>query len=264
MDLGVLNNHAKKIDDFDRTFYQVKPVSGISKEPAPGVHNIVSCFGNNELGKKETELCAVGSGEGEQRLWQCICPSAESYRQELKEYILNLSKQEVAGIHLDCIGLPGPSYCSCSRCQKLWQESGLTWEIWRCKTVTDFIGEVKSILPDTMPLSLSLYPDPVHPERFGLDLKSLEQYADFFLVPLYDMTYKSPYWMEVLANAFRRRLTKPLYVEIYMKGPKEKDLLAAVQAVAAHADGLVFAYDTKLSRELLPQIKMAIENARTL
>jgi uncharacterized lipoprotein YddW (UPF0748 family) len=168
-------------------------------------------------------------------------------------------KTDVTGIHLDCIGFPRSEYCTCKRCVEKQQESNLEREEWRSKTITEFIGEASKIVKEKQKsFSVTILPDPCFgKQRYGEDFHSLAKYVDFFLVPLYDLTYSATYWLETIAYGFHKQLEKPLYIELYAAnpGPKLKKLLAAMNAISNYVEGITLAtHDNKLAKKIQNKI----------
>jgi len=87
---------------------------------------------------------------------------------------------------------------------------------------------------------------------FRLDLPELSKYVDFVATPLY-MDYGIVYWLDILANCFRRKLTKPYFIELYAGHPRQpsKHLASAFAVASKYADTVVFStYQANLARRL--------------
>ena len=128
-------------------FYEIKSVLGRTDPPVPGVHNMISCFGDNRAVQRDPGLAAVGPG-GMRAVrgtpyfdWDWVCPSDEGYRRSLLELVARAAAQAVAGIRLDTVGFPRQGFCRCPRCQAAQRASGLDEETWRAATMTAFIRE---------------------------------------------------------------------------------------------------------------------------
>jgi hypothetical protein len=125
----------------------------------------------------------------------------------------------------------------------------LNWYDWRAKTVTEFLKEVKDIVGNK-PLYVNLLPDPVlGRERFGYDFDELAKYADAFVIPMFSKAYPSPWYWEMLARAFKSKLKKPVFCNLYVRGPNDdpkqtppvKDLLTVATRIArTGVDGIIF------------------------
>jgi hypothetical protein len=269
--IGVLTGQPEPVNGFDLTSYYVKSCTGKINKAADHVYNIISCFGDNRTARKRPEWVAVSGSDKAVRsnrshrfLWDHICPSVEEYKAVLFNLITETLKADVSGIHLDCIGFPRSEYCTCKRCVEGSRESKLGWFEWRSKVVSDFVGEASKIVKENgKSFSVTLLPDPCFgKERYGQDFRSISNYVDFFLVPLYDVAYSTTYWLETLAYDFSKQLKKPLYIELYAANPKLqlKNLLAAIIAVSNHADGVILAtHNSTLSKEIQDTLVKNIE-----
>ncbi|MBS7655584.1 hypothetical protein KEJ50_03690 [Candidatus Bathyarchaeota archaeon] len=264
MKLGVVLNKPEFIENFDLIFYHIKPVSGIRSKAAEQIYNIVSCFGDNKIAREKPEWTASSMHDkavrGNKRhnfLWDWVCPTNEDYVKYILNIIDEASKVNIAGIHLDCIHFPEEEYCICQRCIKMWKESGLKWASWKSNIINEFIEKASKLVKASF--SITIPPDPSSPkERFGIDFTTLSKYADFFILPLYDTTYSTTYWVKILARYFRKRIKAPLYIELYAGPPKPsvKNLIKAMASVSNHSDGIIFAaYDASIAREILKSIK---------
>jgi hypothetical protein len=114
---------------------------------------------------------------------------------------------------------------------------------------------VREIVPRN--LGLTLEPDPCHGrERFGLDVERLSRYVDFFSTPLY-MDYSIVYWLDIIANCFRRKVSKPYFIELYAGHPRAptKHLVSALAVASVYADCVVLStYEAKIAEELRREI----------
>jgi hypothetical protein len=131
----------------------------------------------------------------------------------------------------------------------------MNWIEWKSKTVTDFVSKASKIVKENKkPFSVTLLPDPYFgKERYGEDLPSLEKHVDFFIVPIYDMTYSTTYWLKTLVYAFRKQIKKPLYIELYAAnpGPKQKNLQTAITKISSYVDGIILAtHDSEIAKQI--------------
>jgi len=105
----------------------------------------------------------------------------------------------------------------------------------------------------TCGLGLTLEPDPCYgKERFGLDLEQIIDSVDFISTPLY-MDYSIAYWLDILANCFRRKFTKPYHIELYAGHPRTstKHLVSALSVASSYADCIVLStYEAGLAETL--------------
>ncbi len=104
---------------------------------------------------------------------------------------------------------------------------------------------------------MTIEPDPCYGrERFGLDLAELSKYVDFISTPLY-MDYSIVYWLDILANCFRRKLSKPYHIELYAGHPRAptKNLISALAVASNYADTIILStYQAEIARSLQKEI----------
>lgn len=266
MKIGVLLDEPKIPAGFDYIFYEAKPSSGRILPPLLQAWNVVNCFADNTISRDKPDLVATGKGERAIRgtarrfLWDWICPSRMEYREYCTQIIQDLAKENVAGIRLDSVCFPREGYCDCRVCTDSQQQSGEGAIEWRANQIESFIREVRKIVPRN--LGLTLEPDPCYgKERFGLDIEKLSRYVDFFSTPLY-MDYSIVYWLDILANCFSRKVSKPYFIELYAGHPRAptKHLVSALAVASAYADCVVLStYETKIAQDL--QREMVHDNA---
>jgi hypothetical protein len=98
-----------------------------------------------------------------------------------------------------------------------------------------------------------LEPDPCYgKERFGLDLERVSTYVDFISTPLY-MDYSIVYWLDIIANCFRRKISKPYFIELYAGHPRAptKHLVSALAVASGYADCVVLStYEASIAENL--------------
>jgi hypothetical protein len=258
--LGVVTNRSKWVNGFDMYFYPLKHVNGKISDPAINMYNIVSCFGDNKTASEKPSWIATspdGKATRENRVnrfcWDWLCPTNEEYISFLLKLIKKTSREDVKGIHLDCVEFPGEKYCNCRRCAKKWKRSALRWAEWKQEVITEFVK--RASMHVSQEFSTTLYPDPFCPERFGIDLEALAEYVDFFIIPIYDKSYSTTYWIEILVKAFRKRLNVPFYVELYAREPKVDNLHRAAVAAFRESYGIVFAYGVQKAVEVQDRLK---------
>jgi hypothetical protein len=106
-------------------------------------------------------------------------------------------------------------------------------------------------------LGLTLEPDPCYgKERFGLDIERIAEYVDFISTPLY-MDYSIVYWLDIIANCFRRKISKPYFIELYAGHPRTptKHLVSALAVASGYADCIVLStYEAKIARSLQEEL----------
>jgi hypothetical protein len=255
--IGLLLDEPKVVSGFDYVFYEAKPSSGRILKPLSGAWNVINCFADNTISQRKPELVATGQGDRAVRgtfrhfLWDWICPSREEYREYCKKTINDIAKQGVAGIRLDSVCFPREGFCDCKVCSEKQTASGADLTEWRAQQIESFVREVRGSLP--CELGLTIEPDPCcGKERFGLDLEKLAEYVDFVSTPLY-MDYSIVYWLDIIANCFRRRISKPYFIELYAGYPRAptKYLMSALAVASAYADCVVLStYEARLAEEL--------------
>ena len=255
--IGVLLDEPKIIAGFDYTFYEVKPSSGRILQPLPNAWNVVNCFADNTVSQARPDLVATYKGSRAVRgtvkrfLWDWICPSRKEYRDYCLKTIKEIARHNVAGIRLDSVCFPREGYCDCPTCTEMSAKSGEEFLEWRAHEIESFLRDVRENV--TCGLGLTLEPDPCcGKERFGLDLEKVANYVDFISTPLY-MSYSIVYWLDILANCFRRKITKPYHIELYAAHPRAptKELVSALAVASGYADCVVLStYEVKIAQEL--------------
>jgi hypothetical protein len=122
---------------------------------------------------------------------------------------------------------------------------------WRAQQIESFVREIRESV--SCGLGLTLEPDPCFgKERFGLDLDRLQKDVDFIFTPLY-MDYSIVYWLDTIAYAFRKRMAKPYFIELYAGHPRPptKQLVSALAVASGYADCVILStYENKLAEDL--------------
>jgi hypothetical protein len=259
--IGVLLDEPKILEGFDYIFYEVKPSSGRNLPPLSYAWNVINCFADNTMAEKEPGLVATYKGERARRgtpgrfLWDWICPTRTEYREYCMKFIREVADEKVAGIRLDSVCFPREGYCDCQTCTDAYQETGVDFVDWRAEQIGSFVREVRENI--TCELGLTLEPDPCYGrERFGLDLTELSKYVDFISTPLY-MDYSIVYWLDILANCFRRKLSKPYFIELYAGHPRAptKNLISALAVASTYADTIILStYQAEIAQSLQKEI----------
>lgn len=259
--IGVLLDEPKILPGFDYTFYEVKPSSGRILAPLPNAWNVVNCFADNTISQTRPELIATCKGNRAVRgtprhfLWDWICPSRKEYRDYCLRTITDIAQHDIAGIRVDSVCFPREGYCDCPICLELSRKSGEPFLEWRAHQIESFVRDVRTAIK--CPLGLTVEPDPCHgKDRFGLELEKLSEYVDFISTPLY-MDYSIAYWVDILANCFRRKISKPYHIELYAGHPRApmKHIVSALAVASKYADCLILsAYESKLARSLQREI----------
>ncbi len=257
--ISVQRLDAELLKGFDVVLVPIRQVTGRVKQIYPFVNArpVVSCFGHT-MAAKRSELVAVSEDglpalPGKHNLrdgfaWGWVCPNADEYRQELLAHLTKVATSEWSRLHLDSVQFPDANYCHCPRCRTKFAQSGMAdWWDWRASVITEWVATVAERVGK--PLSLTLHPDPYFlRERFGTDMEALAPFAEWFLVPLYCLTYDLTYWLDTLLYAFVRRSPRPVFVELYAVEPPARGLLKAMAAVAKFPVAGIIFYDPSAQR----------------
>jgi hypothetical protein len=251
----------------DINFYRIKPESGTLGKPNPSMYTNIAVFGDNAMAQKHPDWISISKdGPAFRRLtapkvngvnpgnkkynlrWDVLCMT----NPEVQEYNLNLIEEcarQTPGISISSQHFADHGFCVCPRCVELWRKSGLNWVDWRAKTVTAFLKKVKNRIGNK-PLYVNLLPDPVlGKERFGYDFDALAEYADAFVIPMFSKAYPSPWYWEMLSRAFKSKLKKPMFTNLYVRGPNDDPnqvptvdqlLTVAVRIARTGVDGIIF------------------------
>ncbi|WP_256290347.1 hypothetical protein [Halobellus inordinatus] len=252
---GIVTRNAEEVDwsEFDTGFYEVKDVTGRAAEPLSNAVNMISCFGDNAAVNSDPDLAAADA-EGNRATreqpyfdWSHVCPTNEEYRAGLLEIVEDCAAEN-GDVRLDDIGFPREGYCRCDRCESRFAESEYEdRQAWRAAEITDFVAAAAERIPGRT--YLTLYPDP-YPghlyRRAGIDVETLADYVDEFVVPLYDMHYATTYWLETIAKGFESLLDPletPFSIELYAVDLDLDDLVHATEVAEAYAENVHFGYD---------------------
>jgi len=255
--------------EFDRAFFEVKSPSGRHAEPVPGIVGAVACLADTATAETTPEL-AARDGDGRTATPDHpdleaghVCPSESHYREGLLDTVASVA--DVSGdVRLDAVGLPGPDFPRCDRCAAAFEASDEPWADWRAGLVTEFVADAADRVDGDLYCALEPDPYPGHlRERWGLDPGALAAHVDEFVVPLYDQSYETTYWLESLARGFGDALDAPVAVELYAAGVDVGNLLDAVDAVEPHADHVYFGYDAATARAALRRRRAAANEGET-
>jgi hypothetical protein len=253
-------------EPFDRAVFEVGDSSGMARDPVPGAVAGLSCFVDRVAAEADPDLLAVDaegtaatatpggpptSGDGSDAP-HAICPTSEAYRDGLLSMIDDCTAA-TPDVRLAEAGFPGATYCHCERCDAQFAASEYDDRAdWRVAVVVDFVDAVREVVPGD--LSLVVHPDPYPGHlrvRSGVDLDRLAHALDEVVVPLYDTTYDTTYWVETLASGFADATDLSLGVELYAGNVSIDPLLAATAAAEPHADTVYFGYGADTARAAL-------------
>jgi hypothetical protein len=261
---GVVTRNEEEVSwaEFDRAFFEMKDVTGRATEPVAGAVNMISCFGDNAAVEGDPSLAPVTEdGERATRArqyfdWDYVCPTNETYREGILEMITDATAVH-DDVRLDDVGFPREEYCHCDRCNRLFAESEFDDRgAWREQVITAFVAEARERVPGK--LYMTLYPDPYpgHLERrSGIDVDSLAEYVDEFVVPLYDMAYGTTYWLETIATGFRDRLDRPFSIELYAINIDIDNLIHAMEVADEYANAVLFGYEAGNARAAIRRMR---------
>jgi len=254
---GIVTRNEEEVswEEFDRTFFEMKDVTGRATEPVAGAVNMISAFGDNAAVEGDPTLAPVdehGTPATRERPyfdWDYVCPTHERYREGILEMV-----EDAAAVHedvrLDDVGFPREEYCRCERCRDLFADSEYDdRRAWRTSVITDFVAEARERVPSD--LYLTLYPDPYpgHLEaRAGIDVDALAEHVDEFVVPIYDTAYGTTYWLEALASGFADRLDTPFSIELYAINIDVDNLIHAAEVADEYAESVLFGYEAGNAR----------------
>ncbi|NMP23464.1 hypothetical protein [Sulfobacillus harzensis] len=250
--IGVVSRFPEHLSHFDLAYYEVKDVAGVWHPPIVGTVPMVSVFGDNRAASDHPEWVQVdANGQRAVRSsryfdWDAICPSHPEVRRLAVDWVQKAAQQSRSRrLRLDDASFAREGYCRCELClEKAGGQDQL--EAYRQRVISAFVEEVRNDIPH---VDMTLFPDPLpgHLERrFGNNLDQLSDLVDRFIVPIYDLHYATTYWLEILAQGFRERLTRPFFVELYALGVAEEALGRAAEVALHYADGVLFAYGNKL------------------
>ena len=206
---GVFLYQPEPVEGVDYNFYRLKSESGIVGKPNPEMYTNIACFGDNYMAAKRPDWVSVSSWGPALRTnkrynlrWDVVCMTNPEAREYNLKIIADCAKVS-PGISISSQHFADQHFCTCPRCIEQQRKSGLKWLDWRAKTVTDFLAEVKEIVPGK-PLFVNCLPDPLMGrERFGYDFEAMAQYADYFVIPMFSKAYPTPWYWETIARGYK-------------------------------------------------------------
>ncbi|MCW4024117.1 MAG: hypothetical protein NWF01_03670 [Candidatus Bathyarchaeota archaeon] len=263
----------EKPEGFDFSLLRVKPETGIRIQPDPTMHSNIAVFADTATGKvhpdwvSQSELGPAKFGNYNYNIyWDVLCPTQPEYQAEQLDYIEEVSRMS-KGIWLNSQYFADHGHCTCPRCKERFQKSGLSWEQWRRKEVTDYIAQIRERVKGD--LVLCLQPDPVSSlERYGVDFDDFAKYADAFCVVMFSKNYATPWYWEMITRGFKKQLKKPFYISLYIYGPGDLPqdvpttselLTVSVRCVRVGGiEGILYLVDSE--KEAVEFQKQAVEN----
>lgn len=269
---GVVTRELEELEweEFDRAFYEVKTVTGRHTDPAPNAVNMISAFGDTDVGRTDPDLLAV---DDEGRLattdrpyfdWAYVCPSVADYRERLYD-LIETAAAVSPDVRLDDVGFPRDEYCHCERCETGFAESDHDdWWAWRAEQITEFTANAAEHIPGKT--YFTLYPDP-YPDhlyrRNGIDLDAIDEYVDEYVVTLYDTHYGTTYWLETIAKGFQGLLSVPFSIELLAADVEVENLVHAARVAQEYADDVYFGFDGNNASAAIRRIQADERDGKT-
>jgi hypothetical protein len=264
----------EKAAGFDFHVLRVKQETGKRISPTEDMYSNIAVFADNVASRKNPEWISQSAlglaqfGNHNYNIyWDVVCATQPEHREEQLRYIEEVDRQS-PGIWLNSQYFADHGHCTCSRCNKLWKNSGLSWLEWRRKEVTDYIARIRAHVKKE--LVMCIQPDPITSyERYGVDFDDLAKYADAFNVVMLSKSYATPWYWEMLARGFKKILKKPVYISLYVSCPGDspKDvpspselLTTSVRCARTGIDGILYFAAGK--KNLLDFQKGVIENVK--
>lgn len=273
MKLGTMTFQPHKPAGFDFHVYRLKPETGLRLTPQPDMASNIAVFADTATGQthpdwiSQSPLGPAKFGNNNFNIyWSVLCPTQPEYREDQLRYIAEVDRQS-KGIWLNSHYFADHSHCTCPRCQTLQAKSGLGGVEWRRKVVSDYLEQIRGVVKGE--LVLSLQPDPVSSlERYGVDFGDAAKVADRLNVVMFSKNYATPWYWEMLARGFRKLLTKPFYINLYVYGPGDmpQDVptpaeILTVTVRCARVGGVEgFVYLSDGEKEMQSFQKAALEN----
>ncbi len=270
---GTFTLEPKKAEGFDFHLLRVKTEDGKRISPQSDMYSNMAIFGDNVAIQKhpdwisQSPLGPAKIGNNNYNIyWNIVCATQPEHRAEQLDYIEDVDRHSM-GVWPNSQYFAEQGHCTCSRCNSLWQKSGLSWLEWRRKEVTDYMAQIRERVKKE--LVICLQPDPVTSyERYGVDFNDMERYADAFNVVMFSKSYATPWYFEMLTRAFKKLLKKPLYISLYVYGPGDSPndvpapselLTVSVRAARAGVDGIL--YLTEKASQIQDFQRAAIDKA---
>lgn len=274
MKFGTLTFQAQRPQGFDFHVFRVKPETGLRLKPQEDMASNIAVFADTQTAGihpewvSQSPLGPAQFGNNNFNIyWSVLCPTQPDYREDQLKYIADVDRQSKQGIWLNSHYFADHSHCTCPRCQELQRKSGLGFVEWRRKVVSDYLEQIRGVVKNE--LVLALQPDPVSSlERYGVDFNDAAKYADHFNVVMFSKNYATPWYWEMLARGFKKLLTKPFYINLYVYGPGDMpqdvptpaEILTVTTRCArvGGVDGFVYLSDGE--KEMFNFQKAAVEN----
>jgi len=251
---GSFTLEPKKAAGFDFHLLRVKTEMGVRIPPQNDMYGNVAIFGDNIAIRdhpdwlSQSDLGPAKMGNSNYNIyWNIVCATQPEHRAEQLNYIAEVDRLSL-GVWPNSQYFADHGHCTCPRCTKLWEQSGLAWQEWRRKEVTDYMAQIrdhtkKDLVMCIQPDSVSSY------ERYGVDFDDFAKYCDFFNVVMFSKSYATPWYFETITRNFKKLLKKPFYVTLYVFGPGDTQvdvpaphelLMVSARIARAGADGILY------------------------
>jgi hypothetical protein len=265
---GVVTNHSQVASELDLVFWETKDVGGMWHQPPSNSIPMVCCFADGEMARTHPELLQRGAdGQLATRNnkffnYEWLCPSHSIVQEKAFIWVTSaLSNSKSGNLRLDNVCYAREDYCDCEICNMESSSRGISMINHREKVITDFIFACRKLVAGE--LFLTVYPDP-YPghllERFGVQIQQLKQLVDVFVVPIFDTSYGTTYWLETIAKGFQDLFNgHPWYIELYGDGIAPARLLKAAQVANAYANGVLIAYASDIDLVKSIQRQLALD-----
>ena len=268
---GTFTLEPKKAEGFDFGLLRVKTEMGTRIQPQLDMCSNIAIFGDNVAIQNhpdwlsQSPLGPAKIGNNNYNIyWNIVCATQPEHRAEQLDYIEYVDRHS-AGVWPNSQYFADYGHCTCPRCAKRWQKSGLGWLEWRRKEVTEYIAQIRARTKKE--LVMCIQPDPAMSlERYGVDFDDLAKYCDAFNVVMFSKNYATPWYFEMITRAFKKLLKKPFFVSLYVFGPGDTPsdvpstselLTVSARCSRAGADG--FLYLTEKINQIVDFQKAAVE-----
>lgn len=258
--LGTYVYQPKKAEGFDFHVLRVKQETGKRIKPKADMYSNIAVFADSKAARENPDWISQSTlglakfGNNNYNIyWDVVCATEPEHKAEQLKYIEEVDRQS-PGLWLNSQYFADHGHCICTRCNRLWKKSGLSWLEWRRKEVTNYIAEIREHVKNE--LVMCIQPDPVTAyDRYGVDFNDFSKYADSFNVVMLSKSYATPWYWEMLARGFKKLLKKPVFISLYVSCPgdtpkdvptPEELLTTSVRCARTGIDGILyFAAGTK-------------------
>ncbi len=255
---GSFTLEPKKAEGFDLHLLRVKTEMGLRITPKTDMLSNVAIFGDNVAVRDHPDWLSQSAmgpakmGNNNYNIyWNIVCATQPEHRTEQLDYLADVDTHSM-GVWPNSQYFAEHGHCTCPRCIRLWERSGLSWLEWRRKEISDYVGQIRERTKNE--IVMCIQPDPVSScERYGVDFDDFSKYCDAFNVVMFSKSYATPWYFETITRNFKKILKKPFYVSLYVYGPGDtqndvptpSELLTVSARIArAGADGILYLTET--------------------